>query len=97
MVSGIQWYHTYLYARPFTVISDQKPLETIYAKPIHVAPPRLQRMLLQIQGYNFNVKYRSGKTMVLADTLSRLPNPENNAEIEIYVRVDGIDIVIDDP
>ena len=97
VVSGIQRYHTYLYARPFTVISDQKPLETICTKPIHAAPPRLQRMLLQIQGYNFKVKYRPGKTMVLADTLSRLPNPENNAEIELDVRVDGIDLVIDDP
>ena len=34
--------------------------------------------------------------MVLADTLSRLPNPENNTEIELDVRVDGIDLVIDD-
>ena len=24
-------------------------------------------------------------------------NPENNAEIELNVRVDGIDLVIDDP
>ena len=92
VVNGIQ-----RYARPFTVISDQKPVETICAKPMHAAPPRLQRMLLQIQGYNFKVKYRPGKTMVLADTLSRLPNPENNAEIELDVRVDGIDLVIDDP
>ena len=35
--------------------------------------------------------------MVLADTLSRLPNPEKNAEIELDLRVDGIDLVIDDP
>ena len=89
--------HTYLYARPFTIISDQKPLETICAKPIHAAPSRLQRMLLQIHGCNIKVKYRPGKTMVLTDTLSRLPNPENNAEIELDVRVDGIDLVIDDP
>ena len=97
VVYGIQRYHTYLYARPFIIFSDQKPLETICAKPIHAAPPRLQRMLLQIQGYNFKVKYRPGDTMVLADTLSRLPNPENNAEIELDLRVDGIDLVIDDP
>ena len=97
VVYGIQRYHTYLYARPFIIFSDQKPLETICAKPIHAAPPRLQWMLLQIQGYNFKVKYRPGDTMVLADTLSRLPNPENNAEIELDLRVDGIDLVIDDP
>ena len=54
-------------------------------------------MLLQIQGYNFKVKYRHGETMVLANTLRRLPNPENSAEIELDLRVDGIDLVIDDP
>ena len=97
VVYGIQRYHTYLYARPFIIFGDKKPLETICAKPIHAAPPRLQRMLLQIQGYNFKVKYRPGDTIVLADTLSRLPNPENNAEIELDLRVDGIDLVIDDP
>ena len=91
VVYGIQRYHTYLYARPFIIFSDQKPLETICAKPIHASPPRLQRMLLQIQGYNFKVKYRPGDTRVLADTLSRLPNPKNNAEIELDLRVDGID------
>ena len=88
---------TYLYSRPFIIFSYQKPLETICAKPIHAAPPRLQRMLLQIQGYNIKVKYRPGDTMALADTLSRLPNPENNAEIELDLRFDGIDLVIDDP
>ena len=97
VVYGIQRYHTYLYARPFIIFSDQKPLETICAKPIHAASPRPQRMLLQIQGYNFKVKYRPGETMVLADTLSRLPNPENNSEIELDLRVDGIDLVIDNP
>ena len=35
--------------------------------------------------------------MVLADTLSRLPNPDNNVEIELDVRVDGMDLAIDDP
>ena len=95
VVYGTQRYHTYQYARPFIIVSDQKPLET--AKPIHAAPPRLQRMLLQIPGYNFKVKYRPGETMVLADTLSRLPNPENNANIELDVQVAGIDLVIDDP
>ena len=96
VVYGKQRYHTYLYARPFTIITEHKPLVTICAKRIHAAPPRLQRMLLQIQGYNFEIKYRPGQTIVLADALSRLPNPENNAEIELDVRVDGIDLVVDD-
>ena len=38
MVHGIQRYHTYLCGRLFTVITDHKPLVTISAKPMHVAP-----------------------------------------------------------
>ena len=36
-----------------------------------MAPPRLQRMLLRLQKYDFTVKYRPGKEMILADALSR--------------------------
>ena len=96
LVFGIQRYHTYLYARPFTIITDHKPLENICDKPIHSAPPRLQRMLMQIQGYNFTVRYRPGKEMVLADALSRSPNVKNNSRIELDLRVDGIDVQTED-
>ena len=46
----------------------------------------------QIQGYNFTMRYRkSGKEIILADTLSRSPNIENDSPIELDVRVNGID------
>lgn len=35
--------------------------------------------------------------MVLADTLSRLPNPENDGDIELDERIDGIDTEFEDP
>lgn len=97
IVYGIQRYHTYLYGKSFTVITDHKPLVTICNKPLHSAPPRLQRMLVKIQGYNHQVVYRPGNEMIIADTLSRLPNPENNSQIELDERIDGIDAEIDDP
>ena len=68
VVWGIEGYHTYLYGRAFTVVSDHKPLEIICSKPLRSAPPRLQRMLTKIQGYDFKVIYRPGKDMLLADT-----------------------------
>ena len=95
VVYGIQRYHTYLYARPFTVITDHKPLVNITAKPIHTAPPRLQSMLMLIQGYRFTVKYRPGEQMILADSLSRSPNPHNKEEIDFDLRVDGVKMEID--
>ena len=32
----------------------------IVMKPLHVAPPRLQQMLTQIQGYDFKLMYKPG-------------------------------------
>ena len=54
--------------------SDHKPLEMIHLKNLTAAPPRLQRMLLRLQGYDMAIKYRPGTEMLLADPLSRL-NP----------------------
>ena len=92
VVFGINRFHTYLYGRPFRVITDHKPLEIIAKKPLLRAPPRLQRMLQKIQGYDFTIEYRQGRTMTLADTLSRLPNPKDKGAVELDLRVDGIEM-----
>lgn len=54
-------------------------------------------MLVQVQGYNFEVMYMPGPQMVLADTLSRLSSPENSSEIELDERIDGIPLETEDP
>ena len=84
--------HTFLYRRLFRVITDHKPLEMIAKKTLLRAPPRLQRMLQKIQGYDFTIEYRQGKTMTLADTLSKLPNPKDKGAVELDLRVDGIEM-----
>ena len=35
--------------------------------------------------------------MILTDTLSRLPNPINNDDVDLDVRVDGLALEADDP
>ncbi|XP_071477891.1 uncharacterized protein [Diadema antillarum] len=52
LVFGITRFHTYLFGRTFTVETDHKPLEMIWKKPLASAPPRLQRLLIKIQGYD---------------------------------------------
>ena len=92
VVFGINLFHAYLYGCPFRVIPDHKPLEMISKKPLLRAPPRLQRMLQKIQGYDFTIEYQQGKTMTLADILSRLPNPKDKGAVELDLRVDGIEM-----
>ena len=82
-------FNTYLQGRKFTVQSDHKPLEMIHLKSMHNAPPRLQRMLLQLQKYDMKIEYKPGSEMLLADTLSRCP-ARYSQEIRLDLHVDYI-------
>ncbi|XP_038061713.1 uncharacterized protein K02A2.6-like [Patiria miniata] len=48
----------------------------IHQKPLTSAPPRLQRMLMRLQPYNFTLQYRPGKEVPVADSLSRSPTTD---------------------
>jgi transposase InsO family protein len=87
VVFGCERFHTYLYGKAFTVHSDHKPLEMIQLKNLHAAPPRLQRMLLRLQNYDVEIVYKPGKTLLLADGLSRLPGAPGEPSIELDVQV----------
>ena len=43
-------------------------------------PPSLQRVLLTVQPYDFEIKYIQGKEVALADAISRV-NPQNEMEL----------------
>ena len=50
---------------------DRKPLEILLKKPVHEAPLRLQRMILNLLPFNLTITYKKGEEMLLADPLSR--------------------------
>ena len=62
--------------------NDHKPLETIMKKTMDKVPPRLQRMMLNLQPYDLHVHHVPGKSMYLADTLSRAYLLTQNADYE---------------
>ena len=49
-----------------TVHTDHQPLETIYKKPLHKSPARLQRMLMRLQRYQFSLQYKKGTSLHIA-------------------------------
>ena len=69
-VFGVQRHHQYVYGRKVMLWSDHKPLETICKKPLVKAPKRLQGLLLRLQQYDVEIRYKPGPEMYLADNLS---------------------------
>ena len=79
IVFGCDHFEAYVYGRDIVnVETDHKPLESIMLKSLDSAPKRLQRMLLHLQKYNLQVKYKRGDKLFLADTLSRAHRAEVN-------------------
>jgi hypothetical protein len=65
-------WHFYLYGRRFTLITDHQALETLLVTGgTGHRPLRLHRWADRLYQYSFNVKFRPGKLIVVADCLSR--------------------------
>ena len=94
VVYGLEKFHTYTYGRQVTVETDHKPLELIVKKPLHLAPKRLQRMLLRVQAYSINLGYWKESTMYLADPLSRAYLPYDGIQT-ISSEVESINMTQD--
>ena len=83
---------TWICDHEVNVHTDHQPLETLFKKPpLHAAPRRLQKMMMQLQRYN-----KKGTSLMLAATLlsvtlsrARLPifNDSKQTNFEIF-RID---------
>jgi hypothetical protein len=81
--------------RPFTIVTDHKPLVGNFLKPLGDVPnPRLQRLRLRMVGLNVKVEWQPGKDNLIADALSRAPvfgpaplTEEEEAEEAVFVRL----------
>ena len=71
-------FHDYLYSRHFTIESNHQPLSHLFNETKSIpamASARIQRWALTLAAYQYNIRYKSGKTFNNADALSRLPCP----------------------
>ncbi|XP_060873973.1 uncharacterized protein K02A2.6-like [Metopolophium dirhodum] len=89
---GCHRFHQYIYGRKVKVETDHRPLESIFKKPLVLCPLRLQRILIKLQQYELIVKYKPGKELLIADTLSRIKSEGDsifddweNREVEVTI------------
>ena len=69
---GLEKFEFYLLGRKTIIETDHSPIEQIFKKNIREAPGRLQRLLLRCLRFDVQVKYKPGKTIPVADVLSRV-------------------------
>ena len=76
---AIQWAarhcrHYLLGGKPFSVITDHRPLLGIFSKPLsEIQNGRLLRFREKLADFCFTIKWVAGKTHLIADALSRSP------------------------
>ena len=76
LVFGVQKFHTYVYGRRFTLVTDHKPLTTLLGPKTGIRPmtaARLQRWALLLSAYSYEIEFKRTHDHANADGLSRLP------------------------
>ena len=95
IIYGVKKFHQYLYARKFTLITDHRPLTTIFGPKTGIpkmVASRLQRWALFLSGHNYEIQYKQTNSHCNADGLSRLPltcvkEPDDTLDIHLLSEV----------
>ncbi|KAI5707774.1 hypothetical protein M8J77_009608 [Diaphorina citri] len=85
IVFACKKFDQYICGNNVIVETDHSPLVSVFQKSLLKTPKRLQSMILSLQRYNIHIKYKRGKEMYLADTLSRAPVSLENEEKQLDV------------
>ena len=80
LVFGVKKFHQYICGRHFSLVTDHKPLGSLFNEK-KATPPmaaaRIQRWALTLAAYNYSIEYKPGPEHANADALNRLPLPVN--------------------
>ena len=81
LVFGIKKFHKYLFGRPFTLLTDHKPLLFILSMKANVpliTAARMQCWAIFLSAYDYNIEFRGTMKHANADSLSCLPLAEDD-------------------
>ena len=81
---GCKKFYLFLYRRPFKIVIDHKPLESVFSKP---GPPlqssiRIQTIANRMMDYDFRSREK-GKRTGISDYTSRYPMPLRVIQVRI--------------
>lgn len=72
ITTAVKKWRQYLLGHPFIIFTDHKSLKELIAQVIQT--PEQQVYLSKLLGYDFTIQYKTGKTNLVADALSRIGN-----------------------
>ena len=75
-------FRIYLLGKKFKIHTDHKPLVSLFNKSHQEMPYRVERMKINLQGYNFEVEHIPGKSNP-ADFISRRPQQNSRHDITV--------------
>lgn len=88
LIFAVKKFHKYIYGRHFTLLTDHRPLLSIFGSrkgiPVHSAN-RLQRWAAALLGYDFKIEHRKSTHFGQADALSRLISAQARPDEEVVV------------
>ena len=86
IVSAFKQFHYYLYNSHTIVRTDHTAVKYIKEQDSNTRPRGpIARWILELQGYDFEIQYRPGKSNAAADALSRLPSYPPSTETQPHI------------
>ena len=78
LLFAVTHFKHFTYRRLVHIITDHKPLVSLFRKLLVDSSPRLTRILVQLLDYTLDVTYQPGANMQLSDANSRLSTHDNS-------------------
>ena len=96
VVFSILHFKHFTFGHKVHIVTDHRPLITLFKNNLYATLPRLSRMLVQILDYNIEFHHQEGTKMHLSDALSRLNTHDNAVEKSKAKPVADFNITIHD-